>query len=120
MVVHLHNGAINSSNIETGRFIKKSSCSISRSPSIYDSEKKSSSSSSSSSTLSVMSSYLSGKMCPLTPSQKQTDVSHLVLQKELKEKLERKKTGKRERDSANLILKCKYFLFLKMSWSARS
>ena len=35
----------------------------------------------------VMESYLSGKMGRLTPSQQQTDVAHLAVQKELKEKM---------------------------------
>lgn len=52
-----------------------------RSPSIYDQDSQEEGRSSSS----VMSSYLSGKICPLTPSQRQTDISHLVNQ-ELKER----------------------------------
>ena len=77
---------------------------VSRSPSIYDAEGKegvSERSKKKSSSLRagagadtpaknpVMASYLSGKMCPLTPSQKQTDVAHLAVQKELKEKMVR-------------------------------
>ncbi len=70
---------------------KQASAAVFRSPSIYDAERKGSSSSTSTAGGSqtpnpVMASYLSGKICPLTPSQQQTDVSHLV-QKELKQRL---------------------------------
>ncbi len=58
---------------------EESSSALFRSPSIYDTQRQEEDAD-------VMSSYLSGKICPLTPSQQQTDVSHLVT-KELKQKL---------------------------------
>ena len=82
--------------------LKIGSTLVSRSPSIYDAERKEGVSERSKKKSSsvragagvntpaknpVMASYLSGKMCPLTPSQKQTDVAHLAIQKELKEKM---------------------------------
>ena len=66
--------------------------SLYRSPSIYDEQDKKGDV--------MMSSYLSGKLCPLTPSQQQTDVTHLAVQKELKETLEKKATNSGENNTA--------------------
>ncbi len=67
----------------------KAASELFRSPSVYNDESPrkrgggmrqqgGGSTSSSEESSSVMSSYLSGKICPLTPSQRQTDISHLV------------------------------------------
>jgi hypothetical protein len=85
-------------NMKKDKMKKDENPSLFRSPSIYSPTEANSENKKD-----VMSSYLSGKICPLTPSQKQTDISHLVsrkptqmspievsqrkLQQELKEKL---------------------------------
>ena len=69
-----------------------SKTSLFRSPSIYDSDEEEEVKDDT-----VMTTYLSGKICPLTPSQRQTDISHLVTQ-ELKDRLSSPERTRYEED----------------------
>ena len=63
--------------------------SLFRSPSIYENERSTNNAKEDENpSSSVMQTYLSGKICPLTPSQKQTDVSHLVFESSAEKKTE--------------------------------